>query len=45
MEEEVIKRALRVAIKCAPYKDNEFVSLLMDMCGGLDKYREYMGYQ
>lgn len=45
MKEEVIKRALKVAIKCAPYRDNEFISELIAICGGIDEYREYMGYK
>lgn len=45
MNKETIKRALRTAIKCGPVKDNEFITLLIELCGGLDEYREYMGYK
>lgn len=34
-----------MAIKFAPYRDNDFISELTELCGGIDEYREYMGYK
>lgn len=45
MENETIKRALKIAIKCGPHRDNKFISVLTKLCGGIDEYRVYMGYK
>lgn len=38
----VMMSALKMAIQMSPYPNQDWNNLLIEMCGGLDEYREYM---